>query len=109
MKQYIELLISVILLILAFALEQESSIYTQVLKDFKNTNFLLGLILIILFIVLATTKNILEREKEHQIKLQESIKKAILGLVIAYLAHLDLKLVPFWLLFIMSFFFHDWV
>ena len=39
----------------------------------------------------------------------KSLKKAIMAFIIAYLAHLDFTLVPFWLVFIVAFFFHDWV
>ena len=42
-------------------------------------------------------------------RLIESLKKAIMAFIIAYLAHLDFTLVPFWLVFIVAFFFHDWV
>ena len=99
--------ISILFLIICIILEAPSGTTNKVIRDFTNLNFLIGLLLIICFCLIILLNK--KREEEDYEKIVESIKKGILALIIAYLSHLDLKFTPFWLVFIVACFFHDWV
>ena len=50
-----------------------------------------------------------EKEKKELKKHIEAIKKAILALVIALLVHFQSSLLPFWIVFILAYYFDGWV
>ena len=107
MSILVELTISIVVLIIALLIELNPDSLRLIRNDFRNTSWLFGVLLIILFslgVNFYRTQN-----DEHKERLIESLKKAIMAFIIAYLAHLDFTLVPFWLVFIVAFFFHDWV
>ena len=107
MSRLVELTISIVVLIVALLIELSPGSLRLIRNDFRNTSWLFGVLLIILFslgVNFYRTQN-----DEHKERLIESLKKAIMAFIIAYLAHLDFTLVPFWLVFIVAFFFHDWV
>ena len=99
--------ISIILLIICVILESPPGTGNIIIRDFTNLNFLIGLLFIVSFCLIILLNK--KREEEDYEKIVESIKKGILALIIAYLSHLDLKFTPFWLVFIVACFFHDWV
>jgi hypothetical protein len=102
-----ELELSIILLIICIILEAPVGTTNMVIRDFTNLNFLIGLLFIVSFCLIILLH---KRKDEHDYeKIVESIKKGIFALIISYLSHLDLKFTPFWLVFIVACFFHDWV
>ena len=100
-------MISIVVLIVAFLIELNPGSLRLIRNDFRNTSWLFGVLLIILFSLGVNFYR--TQDDEHKERLIESLKKAIMAFIIAYLAHLDFTLVPFWLVFIVAFFFHDWV
>lgn len=99
--------ISIILLIICVYLEVPVGTRNIIIRDFTNLNFLIGLLLIVCFCLIIIINK--KREEQDYKKIVESLKKGVLALIIAYLSHLDLKFTPFWLVFIVACFFHDWV
>jgi hypothetical protein len=99
--------ISIILLIICVYLEVPVGTGNIIVTDFTNINFLIGLSFIVFFCLIILLNK--KREEEDYEKIVESIKKGIFALIIAYLSHLDFKFTPFWLVFIVACFFHDWV
>tara|TARA_B110000305_G_C19184526_1_gene513605 strand:- start:364 stop:687 length:324 start_codon:yes stop_codon:yes gene_type:complete len=107
MNRLTELSISVVLLFSALYIECTPESIKIIRTDIKTKSWLIGLLAITIF---CLTVALYERhDKEHKERLIESLKKAIMAFIIAYLAHLDFTLVPFWLVFIVAFFFHDWI
>ena len=49
------------------------------------------------------------KDKKHSAKLQEATKKAILALLIAFFARVDLVIAPFWLVWLIAYYLDDWV
>ena len=46
----------------------------------------------------------LDNKSEEVTKLQHAVKQALLGLIIALMAHLDLVIAPFWAIFLASYY-----
>ena len=106
-QKFEEVIVCFLLLFLSIYLEYSTKVGKILNEDFENPQFLTGLFMAIIFLVYVISKN--HSDKEKKTKIIESVKKSLMALVIAYLAHLDLIYTPFWLVFILSFFFHDWV
>tara|TARA_B100000674_G_scaffold287355_1_gene237844 strand:+ start:175 stop:498 length:324 start_codon:yes stop_codon:yes gene_type:complete len=102
-----ELEVSILFLIICVLLEASPGTFKMVINDFTNLNFLIGLLFIVSFCLIILLNK--KRDEEDYEKIVESVKKGLLALIIAYLSHLDLKFTPFWLVFIVACFFHDWV
>jgi hypothetical protein len=49
------------------------------------------------------------KDKKHSAKLQAATKKAILALLIAFFARVDLVIAPFWLVWLIAYYLDDWV
>ena len=49
------------------------------------------------------------KDKKHSAKLQEATKKAILALIIAFFARVNLVIAPFWLVWLIAYYLDDWV
>jgi len=49
------------------------------------------------------------KDKKHTAKLQEATKKAVLALIIAFFARIDLVIAPFWLVWLITYYLEDWV
>jgi amino acid permease len=49
------------------------------------------------------------KDKKHSAKLQAATKKAILALLIAFFARVDLVIAPFWLVWLIAYYLEDWV
>ena len=99
--------ISIVLLIVCVYLEVSVGTLNMIVRDLTNLKFLIGLLLIVIFCLRILLNK--KRDEEDYEKIKESVKKGLLALIIAYLSHLDLKFTPFWLVFIVACFFHDWV
>ena len=106
LRKFEEIIICFFLLLISVYLEYDVKILKTFYSDFSNPKFLTGLIMITIFIVYLVLK---KNEGNKRKKIIESLKKALIALIIAYLSHFDLIFMPFWLIFSMAFFFHDWV
>ena len=106
LNRFEEIIICFFLLLISVYLEYDSKILKKSLDDLSNPRFVTGLIMVIVFISYLLLK---KKEEKKRGKILESLKKALISLIIAYLSHLDLIFIPFWLIFSMAFFFHDCV
>ena len=106
LHKFEEIIVCFLLLIISFYLEYSQSLTNIIKTDFENPNFLTGLFIIMVFMIYLLHKDFKDDKRD---KILESLKKSLTALVIAYLAHLDLIFVPFWLIFSLAYFFHDWV
>ena len=110
MNNSLELLFSICILIIVTLLEWTSSTNKLILNDIKRKYWLICFIIMVIFsIIIIFNRSLIEKEEKQYRKLIMSGKKALVAFIIAYLAHLDFTLTPFWLIFIVSFFFHDWI
>jgi len=74
----------------------------KIIRYIKNPYFLIHFIIIIVFSAITLS---LDDNKNEEIKQRRTaIKHALLSLIIAVLASLDLKLAPFWLVFLASYY-----
>ncbi len=74
----------------------------------KKTIGQLGLIIFWCYLVYRFGKTHPKDEKNIS-KLQEATKKAILALLIAFFAKMDLVIAPFWLIWLIAYYLDDWV
>lgn len=107
MEKFHELIYAFIVFLITIYIEWKPDTSKLILNDFNNKYWLFGFLNIIVFCIVVI-KRVKKPHPEND-KLVESLKKAILAFTIAYLAHLDFTLLPFCLVFIVAFFFHDWV
>lgn len=72
-----------------------------------NKRWLINMLFIIIFIIYIIY--IIKSDKHHDnnIKLVESLEKAIIALIIGLFAELGLTIAPFWLIFALAYFM-DW-
>jgi len=49
------------------------------------------------------------KDKKHSAKLQGATKKAILALLIAFFAKIELVIAPFWLVWLIAYYLEDWI
>jgi putative Mn2+ efflux pump MntP len=89
---------------------------TKLIIDFFKEPKTIGqLILISLWCYLIysyVTKNKHSKDKktlENIEKLQNATKKALLALLIAFFASIDLVIAPFWLIWVIAYYLEDWV
>ena len=76
----------------------------------RNPVWIINFIVIMCFIAyihFIELPNIKDNEKKE--RLAESMKRAIIALIIAILAELNLSIAPFWVVFVFSYFMHDWM
>ena len=76
----------------------------------KNPVWMINFIVILCFIAyihFIELPNIKDDEKKE--KIAESIKRAVIALIIAILAELNLSIAPFWVVFVFSYFMHGWM
>jgi len=81
-----------------------------ILRDLRSPVFILGIIAIIIFLswVFLRYKGSTEAELYDSRRLEAATKHAIVGLIIAYLAHLDLYFLTFVIVFAFVYFLTDW-
>ena len=106
LDRFEEIIICFSLLLISVYLEYDSKIFKTFLSDFNNPKFVTSLVMVTIFIIYLLKK---KNEGDKRTKILDSLKKSLIALIIAYLSHLDLIFMPFWLIFSMAFFFHDWV
>ena len=88
------------------SLKKTSELY----KFFVNTKTIGQLSLIVVWCYLIYRFVITHpKYKKHTTKLQEATKKAILALLIAFFARIDLVIAPFWLVWLIAYYLEDWV
>ena len=88
------------------SLKKTSELY----KFFVNTKTIGQLSLIVVWCYLIYRFVITHpKDKKHTTKLQEATKKAILALLIAFFARIDLVIAPFWLVWLIAYYLEDWV
>ena len=75
----------------------------KVIKMITNKSFIINIIIIIGFIYYGL--NLKDDGSNETKKLKSSIRTAILGMIIAFMAYVDLTLAPFWILFTASYYF----
>lgn len=73
----------------------------KVIKLITNKSWGINLLLIIVFCYYGLTNK--EETKDSE-KYKEAIRTAILGVIIAILAYLDLTIAPFWIIFVSSYY-----
>ena len=83
---------------------------SELYKFFANTKTIGQLCLIVVwcYLIYRFVKTHPKDEK-HSAKLQEATKKAILALLIAFFARIDLVIAPFWLIWLIAYYLEDWV
>jgi len=83
---------------------------SELYKFFANTKTIGQLCLIVVwcYLIYRFIKTHPKDEK-HSAKLQEATKKAILALLIAFFARIDLVIAPFWLVWLIAYYLEDWV
>ena len=75
----------------------------KVLSYMKDPIFVVHFLAITVFSIMTLSLDANNKEIERR---QESVKHALAALIIAILAALDMKLGPFWLVFIISYYLH---
>lgn len=87
----------------------------DIIEFFKKPKTIGQLSLIVAWIYLIynySSKNKDSKDKkisENVEKLKNASKKAILALLIAFFARIDLVIAPFWLIWMMAYYLEDWV
>ena len=87
----------------------------EIIEFFKKPKTIGQLSLIVGWIYLIynySSKNKDSKDKkisENVEKLKNASKKAILALLIAFFARIDLVIAPFWLIWMMAYYLEDWV
>lgn len=65
--------------------------------------FLMNMLFIFSFVYYVF--NIDDEDEKEIIKLKNAIRTALLGLIIAFMAYIDMVLAPFWIIFVASYYF----
>ena len=83
---------------------------SELYKFFTNTKMIGQLCIIIVwcYLIYRFVKTHPKDEKRTK-KLQEATKKAMLALLIAFFARIDLVIAPFWLIWLIAYYLEDWV
>lgn len=84
--------------------------FKEVKSFFDNPNAIIQLIIIAFWILLV--RNYINRQKdgdENSEKLKIATKKALISLLIAFFAKIDLAIAPFWLIWVVGYYLEDWV
>ena len=104
---YIGIVVFVLLTIWAIIMLNKTS---ELYKFFANTKTIGQLCLIVVwcYLIYRFVKTH-PKDKKHSAKLQEATKKAILALLIAFFARIDLVIAPFWLVWLIAYYLEDWV
>ena len=83
---------------------------SEVIKFFKNPKTIGNLVLIMIwcYLVYRFSKNKKASTKNVN-RVQNATKKALLALVIAFFARIELVIAPFWLIWVIAYYLEDWV
>ena len=82
--------------------------HIQLIKLLTNKKWLINFIFIILWSVYILSLDN-PQNSEEVMNLKKSVKKAIIALIIALFAFLDLTIAPFWLVFTFAYYSEDWI
>ena len=102
--------ISILTLLTVFFGYRKKSARIKLYELIKNPVWMINFIVILCFIAyihFIELPNIKDDEKKE--KIAESIKRAVVALIIAILAELNLSIAPFWVVFVFSYFMHGWM
>ena len=102
--------VSVLTLLTVFFGYRKKSSRIKLYELIRNPIWMINFIVILCFIAyihFIELPNIKDDEKKE--KLAESMKRAVIALIIAVLAELNLSIAPFWVVFVFSYFMHDWM
>lgn len=102
--------VSILTLLTVFFGYRKKSARMKLYELIRNPVWMINFIVILCFIAyihFIELPNIKDDEKKE--KLAESIKRAVIALIIAVLAELNLSIAPFWVVFVFSYFMHDWM
>ena len=82
----------------------------EVIKFFKNPRTIGNLVLIMIwcYLIYRFSKNKKASTKNVN-RVQNATKKALLALVIAFFARIELVIAPFWLIWVIAYYLEDWV
>lgn len=105
-----ELELIVILITLGTIVSELKSKKTRnkLFKLIINPEWFINIMVIIVFIgyILYITS---EQKTDREKNIIRSLKKAIIALIIAIYAHVGLVIIPFWLVFILSYYMEGWI
>jgi hypothetical protein len=79
----------------------------EIIKLIKNPKWFINLLIIIFFCIYS-----IEFKRDHSadtLRLQGAIRKGILAFIIAILAHLELTIAPFWIVFALAYYSEGYV
>ena len=102
--------VSVLTLLTVFFGYRKKSSRIKLYELIRNPIWMINFIVILCFIAyihFIELPNIKDDDKKE--KLAESMKRAVIALIIAVLAELNLSIAPFWVVFVFSYFMHDWM
>ena len=102
--------ISILTLLTVFFGYRKKSARIKLYELIKNPVWMINFIVILCFIAyihFIELPNIKDDEKKE--KIAESMKRAVVALIIAILAELNLSIAPFWVVFVFSYFMHGWM
>lgn len=102
--------ITILTVVTVFFAYRKKSARQTLYELIRNPVWTINLIIILCFIAyihFIELPSIKDDEKKE--KVAESMKRAIVALIIAILAQLDLSLAPFWVVFTFSYYMHGWM
>lgn len=102
--------VSILTLVTVFFGYRKKSSRDKLYELVTNKVWMINFIVILCFIAyihFIELPNIKDDEKKE--KIAESIKRAVIALIIAILAELNLSIAPFWVVFVFSYFMHGWM
>ncbi len=97
-------LIAVTLLTMRVIIKENK--HKQILKLFQNASWVVNLVIVIGFSIYMI--NTAGNDEEGR-KIKDAVKKGILAFIIAMLAHLELTIAPFWIVFTLAVSFDGYV
>ena len=100
-------LLFVIIVTIRAALKSKKA--SKSLKELlSNKSWLIQVFIIILFTIWISYTH-KDSDKEESKNYIESIKRALVGFIIAIFAELGLTIAPFWFIFVLSYYFNGWI
>ena len=94
----------IFLLLLFYRILKNKNILKTLKKDFDNNEFLIYFIIVISFSTFIYIENNIYKNEKYSKKFY-AIREAIIALIIAYCAKLDLVFIPFFIIYIFYFYY----
>tara|TARA_Y100000590_G_C15054249_1_gene763892 strand:- start:68 stop:382 length:315 start_codon:yes stop_codon:yes gene_type:complete len=95
-----EIILSILFLVITIIFTFKKR-YKLLVSLMEKKIFIISIIIISVFSFYTLN---LDNKSEEVAKLQHAVKQALLGLIIALMAHLDLVIAPFWAIFLASYY-----